>query len=195
MVAIAGTQIVGCWLGLIVASTGACKGGDAGTDSAETTSAASTSTSSTSTASTGSTGGSTSTTGVLPTGTNNTLTEAGENGPPCPQTEIMPAMLPIGTVDEPYMATVIHGVPSDVGEVVLIGMMPPGVEQSAGNGVINLTGTPTMAGEFPLTVSSSTGDGGTCLPEKDYLLVIADGAASTSGSTGTTGGSTGMTGG
>jgi hypothetical protein len=45
-----------------------------------------------------------------------------------------------------------------------------------------------MAGEFPLSVSSSTGDGGTCLPEKDYLLVIADGAASTSGSTGTTGG-------
>lgn len=183
MIVAAGRLIVGCWLGFVAAAA-ACKGGDAGTDSAEATSAASTSTSAMSTSSTGSTGGSTSTTGAPPT----TLMEGGENGPPCPSGEVTPAELPIGAVGEPYVATITHGVAGDVGEVALLGMLPPGVEQSPGEGAINLSGTPTMAGAFPLSVSSSTWDGGTCLPEKDYVLVIADSGASTGSSTGMTGG-------
>jgi len=46
-------------------------------------------------------------------------------------------------------------------------------------------GTPSMAGEFSLTVNSAINDGGTCLPPMDYTLVIVDGgSSSSSGSSG-----------
>lgn len=182
-------RMVWGWFCVIAVLAGACKSGDAGTDTSTTTSDASTGTSGTAstTSSTTSSTGTTTTTGMLPT--TNLLTEAGENGPPCPPGEITPDTLASGVVGEPYMATITHGL-SRTGEAVVVGMLPPGVEAIYGGDTIDLTGTPTMAGEFPITIQSNTGDGGTCLPEKDYVLVIEEGGSTTGTgtSTGTTGG-------
>lgn len=182
-------RMVWGWFCVVVVLAGACKTGDAGTDTSTTTSDASTGTSSTasSTSSSTSSTGTTTTTGMLPT--SNGITEAGENGPPCPRGEITPAELASGVVGEPYMATITHGI-SQAGEAFVDGMLPPGVEAIYGENTIDLTGTPTMAGEFPITIISSTLDGGTCLPDKDYVLVIEEGGSTTGTgtSTGTTGG-------
>jgi hypothetical protein len=187
MVGTTGRRMVWGWLSVVAVLAGACKSGDAGTGTSTTTSDASTGTSET--ASTTSSTGSTSTTGMLPTGTSNAITEAGENGPPCPPGEVTPDTLASGVVGEPYMATITHGL-SGTGDASVLGMLPPGIEAIYGGDTIDLTGTPTMAGEFPITILSSTADGGVCLPEKDYVLVIEEG-----GATGGTGSSTGATGG
>lgn len=99
---------------------------------------------------------------------------ADDNGPKCPPGEITPDELPMGTVGEPYAVTIDHGVPASAGDAELTGPLPPGLEAMAGPGVIELSGTPTMSGTFPLAVLSLTNDGGTCLPEKDYTLVIEE---------------------
>lgn len=180
---------MGCWLSVVVALAGACKSGDVGTDTGTGTTTGDASAGTSGTSSGTSSTGAASTTGMLPTGTSNAITEAGENGPPCPRGEITPDALANGVVGEPYMATITHGI-SQAGTAFVDGMLPPGVEAIDGANTIELTGTLTVAGEFPITIVSYTGDGGTCLPDKDYVLVIEEGAATTGtgSSTGTTGG-------
>lgn len=181
-------RTLGCWL--VLASATACggdggpsgstnTGGESGSTTGSTSSAGSTGVTATS-----ATGGSTTTGSDTPAG--------GENGPGCPPGEVTPDTLPMGTVGEPYTVTITHNVPASTGEVTLLGMLPPGLAETPGNGEIVVAGTPTATGEFPLSVISSTNDGGTCLPEKEYMLVITDGAVTTgdamTGGTDTSGG-------
>lgn len=137
----------------------------------------------------------TATTGATGTSNDGDDPPAGDdNGPKCPTDPDLPDELPPGSVGEPYMTEIDHGVPTSTGEVSLVGMLPPGLQTQDAPGRIVIEGTPTAAGRFPLELASFTNDGGTCLPSMLYTLVIDGGATTGDTTAGDTTGDTGDTG-
>jgi hypothetical protein len=86
----------------------------------------------------------------------------------CPLITVNPAQLTAGTVGTAYTQTFTQNGGAGALTFSLTGPLPAGLTFTAGSAT--LTGTPTQAGSFPLTVSVS--DGNACPGSRNYSLVI-----------------------
>ena len=87
---------------------------------------------------------------------------------PCPIITVSPNTLPVGQVGLAYsVAFSAIGGTGPYAYTIIGGPLPAGLSLSS-NG--SITGTPTMAGNYPFTVTATAANG--CTGERSYILVI-----------------------
>ncbi len=88
----------------------------------------------------------------------------------CPAIQIMPPVLPSGTMGTPYSQTLnATGPPGAYTFSVASGALPGGLTLNAGTGV--LSGTPTASGSFVITLKATSAGG--CSGTRVYVLTMA----------------------
>jgi uncharacterized repeat protein (TIGR01451 family) len=86
----------------------------------------------------------------------------------CPTIVLSPATLPTGTIGGPYPATTFTAAPAGAYSFAITsGTLPAGLTLTSGG---LLSGTPTQAGSFPITVTAT--DANLCTGSRSYTLVI-----------------------